>query len=288
MTVRIPTQAVSDAKLLQREAAAIRRLHKQAMDRTKEAIRDYVEIGKRLAWVKDRVGHGNWLPWLRKNFKWSGGTAANYINLCQLSQHPKFSTVENLLPARTLYEIARRNVQEGTLRAIAEQVEAGETVTPASARAFVAKTKIERRKPLKLTVPTRDVSVPVVSSGYIKDSKDPPRLPAPAPKPPGSTLRGVGDDMPTQEEADESYQATLYDHACDIVDKEMSGATRQRFFAHLKRKYDVSFKQSRSQDEPAPASFPPVMVDSEGQTVISGDAEAEAPDTSKPKRDKLH
>jgi len=53
--------------------------------------------------------------------------------------------------------------------------------------------------------------------------------------------------MPTQEEADESYQNTLYDHACQIVDTEMSGETRQRFFAHLRRKYDVKYTQSDAQ-----------------------------------------
>jgi len=55
------------------------------------------------------------------------------------------------------------------------------------------------------------------------------------------------DVMPTQEEADESYQNTLYDHACQIVDTEMSGETRQRFFAHLRRKYDVKYTQSDTQ-----------------------------------------
>jgi len=54
-------------------------------------------------------------------------------------------------------------------------------------------------------------------------------------------------EIPTQEEADESYQNTLYDHACQIVDTEMSGETRQRFFAHLKRKYDVKYMQSDTQ-----------------------------------------
>lgn len=55
------------------------------------------------------------------------------------------------------------------------------------------------------------------------------------------------DDMPTQEEADESYQNTLYEHACLIVDDKMSGETRQRFFAHVRRKYHVSFSQSNTQ-----------------------------------------
>jgi hypothetical protein len=63
------------------------------------------------------------------------------------------------------------------------------------------------------------------------------------------------DDMPTAEEANESYQDTLYDHACLIVDERMSGETRQRFFAFLKRKYDAKYTQSASQsgDQGLPA-----------------------------------
>jgi hypothetical protein len=43
-------------------------------------------------------------------------------------------------------------------------------------------------------------------------------------------------DMPTEEEAEESYQETCFEEACLILEK-MSDATRQRFFAHLKGKY---------------------------------------------------
>jgi hypothetical protein len=44
--------------------------------------------------------------------------------------------------------------------------------------------------------------------------------------------------MPTEEEAEESYQETIYDQACLFLE-EMTGATRRRFFAHIKRKYHV-------------------------------------------------
>jgi hypothetical protein len=46
------------------------------------------------------------------------------------------------------------------------------------------------------------------------------------------------DDMPTEAEAEESYQDTLYEMACRHVEQ-MSDETRQRFFAHLKEKYKV-------------------------------------------------
>jgi DNA-binding Lrp family transcriptional regulator len=42
--------------------------------------------------------------------------------------------------------------------------------------------------------------------------------------------------MPTAEEAEESYQDTLYDQACLLLES-MADETRQRFFAHLRGKY---------------------------------------------------
>jgi len=43
-------------------------------------------------------------------------------------------------------------------------------------------------------------------------------------------------EMPTAEEAEESYQEPLYDQACLFLDS-MTDATRQKFFAHVKERY---------------------------------------------------
>ena len=51
-------------------------------------------------------------------------------------------------------------------------------------------------------------------------------------------ISGHDDEMPTDQEAEESYQETLYDQACWLLGL-MTNATRQRFFAHLRRKYHV-------------------------------------------------
>jgi hypothetical protein len=44
-------------------------------------------------------------------------------------------------------------------------------------------------------------------------------------------------DIPSEEEAEESHQQALYDQACLFLE-EMTGETRQRFFAHIGRKYE--------------------------------------------------
>jgi hypothetical protein len=50
---------------------------------------------------------------------------------------------------------------------------------------------------------------------------------------------GDNGNMPTETEAEETYQETLFDQACLLLDS-MVGATRQRFFAYLKEKYHVT------------------------------------------------
>lgn len=52
-------------------------------------------------------------------------------------------------------------------------------------------------------------------------------------------IENIQESMPTAEEAEESYQETLYDQACLFLES-MTGETRRRFFAHIKEKYDVS------------------------------------------------
>ena len=43
-------------------------------------------------------------------------------------------------------------------------------------------------------------------------------------------------NMPTEEEAEEEHQETLYDQACQFLEL-MTGETRQRFFAHISERY---------------------------------------------------
>jgi ParB-like chromosome segregation protein Spo0J len=50
------------------------------------------------------------------------------------------------------------------------------------------------------------------------------------------------DDLPTAEEAEESWQETLYDQACLLLEQ-MADETRQRFFAHIKEKYKTRFAE---------------------------------------------
>src|SRR5260370_27359201 len=53
---------------------------RQRMTRTAQ---DIVEIGCELIAVKDRVGHGNFLPWIEREFRMSEDTAARFMNVAR-------------------------------------------------------------------------------------------------------------------------------------------------------------------------------------------------------------
>ena len=71
------TPAELDALTLsfvQERAEAIRGLARQTAE-------NIVRIGEHLVAVKERLGHGNWLPWLEGEFGWSDETARKFMRV---------------------------------------------------------------------------------------------------------------------------------------------------------------------------------------------------------------
>jgi hypothetical protein len=96
-----PTSGAEVAKtatILAEHADEIRRLYKRT-------IGDIVEIGRRLIAAKPLAGHGNWLPWLKREFGWKEQSARNFMNVAELAA--KSPTVGDLnINFRGLYLLA--------------------------------------------------------------------------------------------------------------------------------------------------------------------------------------
>lgn len=87
----------SDARLAE-HAAAIRALGKCA-------VHGLIEIGRRLIDAKAIAGHGNWLPWLEREFGWAERTARNFMRVAELAA--KSATVADLdIDVGALYLLA--------------------------------------------------------------------------------------------------------------------------------------------------------------------------------------
>jgi hypothetical protein len=123
--------ATADEQLAQR-VEAIR-------DLGKRTIANVIEIGHHLAEAKKLCGHGNWLPWLKREFGWSDKTAEQFMNVYQLG---KIENISNLsLPVSGLYRLARPSTPEAVRQEVIERVQHGEKVSVAVVEGIIAKAK---------------------------------------------------------------------------------------------------------------------------------------------------
>jgi DUF3102 family protein len=55
----------------------------------KRAVAD-IEIGRRLIEAKAIAGHGNWSPWLEREFGWAENTAINFMRVAESAKTRNF------------------------------------------------------------------------------------------------------------------------------------------------------------------------------------------------------
>jgi Protein of unknown function (DUF3102) len=129
-------QPIQPTITLEQRAARIRAL-------VGDARKAIIEIGKELLLAKAQMEHGQWLPWLKKNFGWSNSTAQNYMNVARA--FGKFPTVGNLvgvsIEGKALYYLSGKGVTEDAREKAIVQVKQGKKVTLADAKRLNSKAK---------------------------------------------------------------------------------------------------------------------------------------------------
>jgi hypothetical protein len=109
-----------DAPPLAEHAAAIRALGKRV-------VGDVIEIGRRLADCKARVGHGGWLPWLHREFGWDERTAQRYVSIHEMAG--KYDNLSDLnVPVSSLYLLAAPSTPDEARATVIERAETGESM----------------------------------------------------------------------------------------------------------------------------------------------------------------
>jgi hypothetical protein len=103
---------------LAEHAAVIRALGKRV-------VGDIIEIGRRLTDAKKIAGHGNWLPWLEREFGWTDKTAERFMQV-----HSKSDKLSNLdVPVSGLYLLAAPSTPEEARAEVIERAEQGEALS---------------------------------------------------------------------------------------------------------------------------------------------------------------
>ncbi len=105
----------------------------------KRAIRDVIEIGRRLVDAKRIAGHGNWLPWLEREFGWSDSTALRFMQVHELA---KSVTVTDLdIPIRGLYLLAAPSTPDEARDEVIARARSGEALSVDDIRSNVDEVK---------------------------------------------------------------------------------------------------------------------------------------------------
>ena len=105
-------------RVLAENAEEIRKLGKRVG-------RDVIEIGRRLTEMKEICGHGNWLPWLQREFGWTDRHALNYMRVYGLSlKSENFSDLR--ISVSGLYLLAAPSTPPEAVDEVIERAKSGE------------------------------------------------------------------------------------------------------------------------------------------------------------------
>jgi hypothetical protein len=88
-----------------------------------------IEIGRRLIDAKVICGHGNWLPWLDREFGWKENTARNFMRVAELAKSAKFEDLN--VPVSGLYLLAAPSTPDSVRDDVLRRASIGEAFTVA-------------------------------------------------------------------------------------------------------------------------------------------------------------
>jgi hypothetical protein len=109
-----------------------------------------IEIGKRLIKAKAIAGHGNWLPWLDREFGWTDDTALNFMRVATLAESRNFRDLN--VPVSGLYLLAAPSTPTEVVEAIAERGEQGERLSLAEVKTIIAEVKARAARTIEYEV----------------------------------------------------------------------------------------------------------------------------------------
>jgi len=108
---------------------------KALMRRTAE---DIIAIGRKLAEVKEHLGHGRFLDWLAAEFGWHRFTANRFMQVAEVFADLEMSQIVTFAPS-ALYLLAAPSTPETARAEALERVATGEAITYSQARAIITR-----------------------------------------------------------------------------------------------------------------------------------------------------
>src|SRR5262245_17702533 len=144
-----PVRAPKPGPISGRTARILRSHARHIEQLGRRAVRDVIEIGRRLHDAKRRLGHGKFLCWIAHEFGWSERTAENFKRVYDLSlKSENFADLD--LPLSALYLLAAPSTPSKALEQVARRVGYGNDVSVAEVKDIIAKSR--RASPLRHSI----------------------------------------------------------------------------------------------------------------------------------------
>jgi chromosome segregation ATPase len=93
----------------------------------KQTMQGVIEIGKRLIEIKEKLGHGNWLPFIKAELGWSESTVNRYTNVAKTFKSVNLTNLE--IDLSSSYLLAAHSTQDDARQEAIERAKLGEGLT---------------------------------------------------------------------------------------------------------------------------------------------------------------
>jgi hypothetical protein len=136
-TKNSPPARKGQAQNLSASISEIKKLHSEIMEAARTSLTKAIRIGELLTPIKKAIGHGKWLPWLKKHLPFSESTACNYIRCYDRRDELKSASVADLTPGAAYKLLAgpprpARSLPPPPLPSVTPAAESRETSVPAA------------------------------------------------------------------------------------------------------------------------------------------------------------
>lgn len=101
----------------------------------RRTAQDIIDVGLKLSEVKQELGHGHFLAWLRTEFDWSESAARKFMQVSRQFKTVKFTDL-NIAPS-ALYLLSADSTPEAAREEALQLAHSGEVITRPKAKALV-------------------------------------------------------------------------------------------------------------------------------------------------------
>lgn len=129
---------MSDLKKITEQLHQLRRRHSQ----------DVIEIGRLLVEAKAQLEHGEWLPWLQKEFAWSRTSAERFIRAHSKFGGSQIAQVGHFEPS-TICLLAEKKTPPEAVKAVLDLAKDGAPVAHKEALRIVKDARADLKPPSK-------------------------------------------------------------------------------------------------------------------------------------------